>query len=98
MKNKKIRCERREGIQARKEIYFPFLNKNGVQFKLNAAQFLLLPPSERKDVIVELTAAIGADIEGHILYACATTEINAHKRTEDLALWITIQPASHTEG
>ena len=67
MKNKKIRCESREGIQARKEIYFPFLNKNGVKFKLNAAQFLLLPPSERKDVIVERTTAVGADIEGHIL-------------------------------
>ena len=48
---------------------FPFLNKNGVQFKLNAAQFLLLSPSDRKDVIVERTAAVGADIEGHILYA-----------------------------
>ena len=42
---------------------FPFLNKNGVQFKLNATQFLLLPPSERKDIIVERTAAVGADIE-----------------------------------
>ena len=28
----------------------------------------------------------------------AATEINAHKRTEDLALLITIQHASHTEG
>ena len=37
------------------------MNTNGVQFKLNAAQFLLLPPSERKDVIVERTAAVGAD-------------------------------------
>ena len=36
-----------------KTVCFPFLNTNGVQFKLNAAQFLLLPPSERKDVIVE---------------------------------------------
>ena len=43
-------------------------------------------------------AAVGADIEGHILYACAATEINAHKQTEDFAVLITIQPASHTEG
>ena len=66
-------------------VCLPFLNKNGVQFKLNAAQFLLLPPSERKNVIVERTAAVGADIEGHILYACAATEINAHKRTVSLS-------------
>ena len=46
---------------------FPFLNKNGVQFKLNAAQFLSLPPSECKDVIVERTAAVGADIESHAM-------------------------------
>ena len=39
---------------------FPFLNKNGGQFKLNAAQSLHLPPSERKDVIVERTAAVSA--------------------------------------
>ena len=77
---------------------FPFLNKNGIQFKLNADQFLLLPPSERKDVIVERTAAVGADIEGHILYAGAAAEINAQKRTDYFAVLITIQFASHTEG
>ena len=77
---------------------FPFLNKNGVQFKLNAAQILLLPPSERKDVIVERTATVGADIEGHILYAGAAAEINAQKRTDDFAVLITIQFAAYTKG
>ena len=41
---------------------------------------------------------VGADIEGHILYTYATTEINAHKRTDDFAVLITIQPASYTKG
>ena len=37
-------------------------------------------------------------MSGDILYAWAATEINAHKRTDDFAVLITIQPASHTEG
>ena len=41
---------------------------------------------------------VGADIEGHILYTYAATEINAHKRTDDFAVLITIQPASYTKG
>ena len=42
---------------------FPFLDENGGQLKLNAVKFLLFPPSERKDVVVERTAAVGTDIE-----------------------------------
>ena len=38
---------------------FPFLDENGGQLKLNAVKFLLFPPSERKDVVVERTAACG---------------------------------------
>ena len=37
-------------------------------------------------------------MSGDILYAWAATEINAHKRTDDFAVLLTIQPASHTEG
>ena len=51
----------------------------------NAAQFHFLPTSEGKDVIVERTASVSTDIEGHILYACAATEINANKRTVSLS-------------
>ena len=40
------------------------LNKDRVQFKLNAIDFLGFPASESKDVIVERTAAVSADIEG----------------------------------
>ena len=42
----------------------PFLNKDRAQFELNAIDFLSLPSSESKDVIVERTAAVCADIEG----------------------------------
>ena len=42
----------------------PLLNKDRVQFKLNAIDFLSLPASESKYVIVERTAAVSADIEG----------------------------------
>ena len=42
----------------------PLLNKDRVQFKLNAIDFLGFPASESKDVIVERTAAVSADIEG----------------------------------
>ena len=42
----------------------PHLNKDRVQFKLNAIDFLSFPASESKDVIVERTAAVSADIEG----------------------------------
>ena len=41
----------------------PLLYENGVQLELDIVDFLLLPPSERKDVIVERSAAVGADIE-----------------------------------
>ena len=37
-------------------------------------------------------------MSGDILYAWAATEINAYERTDDFAVLITIQPASHTEG
>ena len=37
-------------------------------------------------------------MSGDILYAWAATEINAHKRTDDFAVLITIQLASHTKG
>ena len=42
----------------------PLLNKDRVQFKLNAIDFLCLPAFESKDVIVERTAAASTDIEG----------------------------------
>ena len=42
----------------------PLLNKDRVQFKLNAIDFLGFTASESKDVIVERTAAVSADIEG----------------------------------
>ena len=42
----------------------PLLNKDRVQFELNAIDFLSLPASESKYVIVERTAAVSADIEG----------------------------------
>ena len=42
----------------------PLLNKDRVQFELNAIDFLSPPASERKDVVVERTAAVCADIEG----------------------------------
>ena len=41
----------------------PLLNKDRAQFKLNAIDFLSLPASEGKDVIVERTAAVCADIK-----------------------------------
>ena len=57
----------------------PFLNKDRVQFKLNAIDFLSLPASENKDVIVERTAAVCADIEGlaefYLIFFC-NTKIN----------------------
>ena len=37
-------------------LYLPLLNKNRVQFELNAIDFLSLPASKSKDVIVERTA------------------------------------------
>ena len=42
----------------------PILNKNRVQFELNAIDFLSLQASKSKDVIVERNAAVRADIEG----------------------------------
>ena len=42
----------------------PLLNKDRVQFKLNAIDFLGFPASENKNVIEERTAAVSADIEG----------------------------------
>ena len=42
----------------------PFLNKDRVQFKLSAINFLNLPASGNKDVIVERTAAVCADVKG----------------------------------
>ena len=42
----------------------PLLNKDRVQFKVNAIVFLSLPASESKDVIIERTAAVCADIKG----------------------------------
>ena len=42
----------------------PLLNKDRVQFKLNAIDFLGFPASESKDVIVERTAALCTDIKG----------------------------------
>lgn len=35
---------------------------------------------------------------GDILYACSATEVNAHKRTDNLAILMTIQCASHAES
>ena len=46
----------------------PFLNKDRVLFKLNAIDFLSLPASESKDVIIERTAAVCADIEGFAVF------------------------------
>ena len=48
---------------------FPFLDENGGQLKLNAAQFHFLPTSECKDVIVERTASVGTDIEGLAVFS-----------------------------
>ena len=45
-----------------KSVCLPLLNKDIVQFKLNAIDFLSLPTSESKDVIVERIAAVSADI------------------------------------
>ena len=42
----------------------PLLNKDRVQFKLNAIDFLSFPASKSKDVIVERIVAVSADIEG----------------------------------
>ncbi|CRH73615.1 Uncharacterised protein [Chlamydia trachomatis] len=42
----------------------PLLNKDRIQFKLNAIDFLCLPAFESKDVIVERTAAVSTDIKG----------------------------------
>ena len=41
----------------------PLLNKDRVQFKVNAIDFLSLPASESKNVIIERTAAVCADIK-----------------------------------
>ena len=41
----------------------PLFNKDRVQFEFNAIYFFSLPSSEGKDVIVERTAAVSADIE-----------------------------------
>ena len=43
---------------------FPLLNKDRVQFKLNAIEFLSFPAFESKGVIVDRTAAVSTDIEG----------------------------------
>ena len=48
---------------------FPFLDENGGQLKLNAAQFHFLPTSEGKDVIVERTASVSTDIEGLAVFS-----------------------------
>ena len=42
----------------------PLLNKDRGQFELSAINFLNLPASESKDVIVERTAAVCADVKG----------------------------------
>ena len=49
-------------------LYPPLLNKNRVQFELNAIDFLSLPASKSKDIIVERTAAVCADIEGFAVF------------------------------
>ena len=46
----------------------PLLNKDRAQFKLNAIDFLSLPASESKDVIVERTATVCTDIEGFAVF------------------------------
>ena len=43
---------------------FPLLNKDRVQFKLNATDFHSFPAFESKGVIVDRTAAVSTDIEG----------------------------------
>ena len=42
---------------------FPFLNENGIEFKLDAVDFLRLPSPQCKQVIVERTVSVGADVE-----------------------------------
>ena len=45
-------------------LYLSLLNKDRVQFKLNAIDFLCFPAFESKGVIVDRTAAVSTDIEG----------------------------------
>ena len=47
---------------------FPLLNKDRVQFKLNAIDFLCFPAFESKGVIVDRTAAVSTDIEGLVVF------------------------------
>ena len=63
---------------------FPFLDENGGQLKLNAVKFLLFPPSECKDVVVERTAAecgvkgkMTRQVGGDILNARTAAEVYA---------------------
>ena len=46
----------------------PLFNEDRVQFKLNAIDFLSFPTPESKDVIIERTAAVCADIEGFAVF------------------------------
>ena len=46
----------------------PLFNKDRVQFKHDAIDFFSLPASESKDVIVERTAAVCADIKGLVVF------------------------------
>lgn len=48
----------------------PLINKDRVQFELNAIDFLSFPTSESKDVIVEQTAAVSTDIIVSIAVCC----------------------------
>ena len=41
----------------------PFLYQNGVQFEFQVIDHFLLPASQRKDVVIERGASVGADIE-----------------------------------
>ena len=42
---------------------FPFLNENGIEFKLDAVDLLSLPSPKREDVIVERAASVCTDVE-----------------------------------
>ena len=59
----------------RQALAFPFLNKNGIEFKLDAVDFLRLPSPQCKQVLVERTASVGADVE-----AVSYTHLDVYKR------------------
>ena len=69
-------------------------------YRRSCSVFLLLPQYRvgTTGAKCRVKREVAHQMSRYILNTWAATEVNAHKWTDDFAVLITIQPASHTEG